>query len=383
MRRLDEARRVSTTRPELRRYKQIRTMWQKKCDLRQAMDEGLKKMEKYEVWEVVPRQPRTRTLKARWVYTRKVDGETGKPSAFKARWVAKGYSQLAGVDYNKLYAGVAHKDSIRVFLSITNALGLHCDQVDIKAAFLNGELEEKIYLEPPEGSNIPSDYVLCLRKTLYGLKQSPQMFNKALDTYLRSEGLIPTTADPCIYTRRRGESLLMLSIHVDDQLISCTSQSELDEFKSRLNAKFECTDGGPVAYFLGFNIFRDMANKKLYISQEHYLNLILERFGMLDCQPSKALLPHGYQPIAATDEESADARHEPYPSMVGAIMYAATITRPDIAYASSLLARTASKWSMNHVKAAKHLLRYLKATMSQARRLIGLTARSSMLHTRI
>ena len=93
-----------------------------------------------------------RVVKARWVFTQKINGETGQPSAYKARWVAKGYSQVAGLDYNELYAGVAHKDTIRVLLALSAHFNYELDQVDIKAAFLNGELEEKIYLEPPEGS---------------------------------------------------------------------------------------------------------------------------------------------------------------------------------------------------------------------------------------
>ena len=109
-----------------------------------AIDEELSKMDKYLVWDVEPRRTGQRVLKARWVFTRKIDGETGQPSAYKARWVAKGYSQVAGLDYNELYAGVAHKDTIRVLLALSAHFDYELDQVDIKAAFLNGELEEKI-----------------------------------------------------------------------------------------------------------------------------------------------------------------------------------------------------------------------------------------------
>jgi len=102
------------------------------------MQEELAKMDKYKVWEVVPRSPDMRVVGARWVFTRKIDGETGKPSAYKARWVAKGFSQIEGIDFND-FAAVAHIDSIREFLSLVN-LDLERDQVDIKAAFLNGDL---------------------------------------------------------------------------------------------------------------------------------------------------------------------------------------------------------------------------------------------------
>jgi hypothetical protein len=159
-----------------------------------AMDAELAKMDQYKVWEVVDRQPNMRVVGACWVYTRRIDGNTGKPTSYKARWVAKGYSQREGIDFNELHAAVAHKDTIRVFLSLVNHLDLECDQVDIEAAFLNGDLEETIYLSPPEGSDIPGNKVLHLRKSLYGLRQSPRCFNKAFDKWLKSQGLTPSKA---------------------------------------------------------------------------------------------------------------------------------------------------------------------------------------------
>ena len=225
-----------------------RTHWES------AMRDELDKMDKYKVWEVVSASPEQQVVGAKWVYSRKIDGDTGKPSKYKARWVAKGYSQVKGLDYTELFSSVAHKDSIRLFLALVNHLDLECDQVDIMAAFLNGDLEETIYLSPPEGSGIPSNKVLLLRKSLYELKQSPRCFNKALDKWLRSQGFFPTQADPCVYIKRDKENILMLCVHVDNQLIACNSRQMLDSFKATLNSAFECSDSGPAKYFLGFNI---------------------------------------------------------------------------------------------------------------------------------
>lgn len=188
-----------------------------------AMKDELDKLDKYKVWDVVPREKNMRVMGARWVYTRKIDGETGKLAAYKARWVAKGYRQREGIDYGELFAAVAHKDSIRVFLALVNHLDLECDQVDIKSAFLNGDLDETIYLSPPEHSDIPQTHILRLRKSLYGLRQAPRCFNKAFDGWLKSQDLMPTHADPCLYVHQRGKEFLMLSVHVDDQLIACNS----------------------------------------------------------------------------------------------------------------------------------------------------------------
>ena len=332
-------------------------------DWQAAMDKELTKMDLYKVWEVVSKTPDMRILKGRWVYTRKIDGTTGKPAAFKARFVAKGYNQVEGLDYNELFSAVAHKDSIRVFLALVNYFNLECDQVDIVAAFLNGDLEETIYMEAPEGSDIPANKVLRLRKSLYGLKQSPRCFNKKLDSWLKSQGLAPTRADSCIYVRHgsKGE-LLMLSVHVDDQLVACNNRQELDQFKAALNAEFECSDSGPAGYFLGFNIHRDRQARKLHMSQEHYFETLLDRFDMKDCNPARNPLPTGFKSITATDDEHQLAKHLPFPQVVGSILYASTITRPDLAHSASLLARYIGKWNLQHWAAAKHLLRYIRGT---------------------
>jgi hypothetical protein len=327
-----------------------------------AIIEELRKMDKYEVWEIVLRTSDMRTLKAKWVFTRKIDGTTGLPSTFKARWVAKGFNQIEGVDFNEIFSSVAHKDSIRVFLTLVNFFDLECDQVDIVAAFLNGELEETIYMEPPEGSNIPAGYVLRLKKSLYGLKQSPRCFNVALDEYLRSEGFRPNQADPCLYMYSKGKDFMMLAVHVDDQLIASNNRAILDAFKRRLNERFECKDQGPVSYFLGFNVIRDRKERLLSISQEHYLEQLLRKFGMEKSHGARVALPSTFKPVPATDAEFDDAKHLDYPQIIGSVMYAATISRPDLSYAAGVLARFIGKWSMTHYQAAKHLLRYIRGT---------------------
>jgi hypothetical protein len=188
-----------------------------------AMKEELAKMEPYKVWEVMDKIPQQRVVDGKWVCTKKIDGATGKPHKYKARWVDRGFKQIEGIDYNKLFAAVAHKDSIRLFLALVNYYNLDCDQADMKAAFLNGDLEETILMSPPEGSGIPANKVLSLRKTLYGLKQSPRCCNIALDKWLQGDRLKPLRADSCVYIKRSGDNILMLTVHVDDQLIACNN----------------------------------------------------------------------------------------------------------------------------------------------------------------
>lgn len=148
-------------------------------------------------------------------------------------------------------------------------------------------------------------------------------------------------------------------------LVAGNSRARLDELKERLHQELECTDQGPVNYFLGINIYRDRINKKMYLSQEHYLESLLDKFGEVG-NACKTILPSDWRPLAATDEEFKLAKDRPFPKLAGSILYAATVTRPDLAYAASVLCRFISKWSMDHWKAAKHMLRYIRGTTDLA-----------------
>lgn len=331
----------------------------------EAIQDELSKMDRYEVWTPVPASevPRgQRALSGKWVFTRKIDGTTGQPSKYKARFVVRGFEQIKGRDYSEVFASVAHKDSVRVFLAMVNYLDMECDSVDIVGAFLNGDIDHTIHVRPPQGSTIPDGQVLRLRRSLYGLKQSPHLFNKALNQWLVEQGFQPTKADSCIYVLRQKELFMMISLHVDDQAIASTSRPALDDFKQRLNKRFECKDGGELSFFLQISIHRDRANRKLQLSQRHYVDKILVRFDMSDAAPAKTQFPSNFTPRAATPEEWEAAKHLDYPAMAGSILYLATISRPDIAYSASVLCRYISKWSTQHYRAGKHLLRYIRAT---------------------
>jgi hypothetical protein len=169
-----------------------------------------------------------------------------------------------------------------------------------------------------------------------------------LDKWLKSQGLQPLQADPCVYIKRSGNDFLMLVVHVDDQLIACNSRDMLDNFKSDLNAQFECSDSDTANYFLGFNIFRDRSQRKLFISQEHYLEALLEKHNMTNANPALNIMPSGFKALPATDEEFATVSHLPYPSIAGAILYASTISRPDLSFIAGVMCRYISKWNEDH-----------------------------------
>lgn len=329
-----------------------------------AMDVEWAKLLKYDTFELADRPPHVRALATKWVCTMKYDSVLGKEK-YNARLVVLGNRQPDDT-YGELFASVAHKDSLRAFVGIVNKLDLECDQVDIKAAFLNGDLQETIYLLPPQGMEhrVPKGKFLRLKKTLYGLRQSPRCFNKTLDKWLQEQGLQPNSADPCLYNRVDSNGhRLMLIVHVDDQLIACDDRATLDQFKRDLNARFECSDAGPARHFLGFDIIRGREARTIGIRQDKYLRTVLERFNMEDCSARSTPLPPGFIAAAATDEEHAAAKDLPYASLVGSINYPATISRPDLAHAASVLSAHLSKWSITHWEAAKHVLRYIKGTL--------------------
>jgi len=136
----------------------------------------------------------------------------------------------------------------------------------------------------------------------------------------------------------------------------------LDSFKLTLNNKFECSDSGPAGYSLGVTIYRDRPARKLYLSQQHYLEAILDRFDLIDCNPARSPLPSGFSTNTSFGRKTPAARHRAYPQAVGAILYASTVTRPDLSQAAGVLSRFISKWNESRWTAAKHLLRYIRGT---------------------
>ena len=330
-----------------------------------AIQKELDNLEKYKVYEVVPRQDWMRILRAAWVFTRKLD-DKGQPGAYKARFVADGRGQAPGRDYVETHASVAHKASHRVLLAIACALDYEVDTVDIKAAFLNGVLKEEIFLEAPQGSGISRDRVIRLLRTLYGIHQAPREWNAKIDAWLRSQGFIPTDADPCVYRRDKEGHVIMMSLHVDDQMLISSSRPHLDQFKRDLNAAFETTDNGPISFFLAFHVTRDRPNRKLWISVEHYLATLLSDFDLDGVNAVKNPLPPGISLSVPSDDEFASSKHLPYRTLVAAILYAAQIARPDLLQPAALLARHLNKWGDAHWKALKHLCRYIKGTLNMA-----------------
>ena len=258
--------------------------------------------------------------------------------------------------------------TIRTVLTLSAIEDLHLRSIDISHAFINGTLEEEIYMEQPEGYHFgnPGD-VLRLRKSLYGLKQAGRVWNEKLHEELEKMDFKRVKSDSSLYIYKKGPTRIIIPIYIDDITISSTSEHESDQVVTQLSKRFELRDLGPTTGLLGIQIIRDRPNRSISLSQRQYIVDMLERFGFSGCTPVHTPMQPGLRLSEEMCPSDAQERTEmsklPYINAVGALMYLATCTRPDIAFTVSQLARFNSNPGKQHWAAVKHLFRYLKATM--------------------
>jgi transposase InsO family protein len=300
-----------------------------------------------------------------WVYKTK-RGKDGSIIKHKARLVARGNRQRYGVDYEETYAPVARYASIRCILAIVAHYDLELHQMDVKSAYLNGDLAETIYMRQPEGFVLKGkeSLVLKLLKSLYGLKQAGRTWNIKMDSTLKSHGFTALDADQCIYIRRQNSILILISLYVDDLLIACNRVAELKLFKQQLTSEFDMEDLGEASFVLGIEIVRDRSIRTLTIKQGAYTRALVQRHGMEDCNAVAHPMIEGAK-LERFDGQATESEIRLYQAMIGGIMWAAVFTRPDIAFAAARLSQYASNPSKQHKQAVLRVLRYLKGTADQ------------------
>ena len=259
-------------------------------------------------------------------------------------------------------------ESLRVFLSIFAHLGLNMEVLDAKTAFLNGELEETIFIRQPEGFVQPgSETKVCqLRKSIYGLKQAPRVWNQKFDHFITKFGLQRSVADPCVYFRNQNGDVLILAIWVDDGLLCGSNPITMSAMLQHLQSGFQITSG-PAERFVGLQINRDLINKQLFLSlPDYYIVDLLEKFRMVECQPRDTpadphtKLSEQMSPTSGIERETM--KSTPYREAVGSLQYAATTCRPDIYYAVGQAAQHCENPGKAHWEAVKRIIAYLKAT---------------------
>ncbi len=333
----------------------------------QAMREEYLMHLENKTWEIVKLPPGKKEIGSGWVLKVKRNAD-GSVERFKGRIVAKGYSQRPGHDFNEVFAPASRSAAVRLVLAISAIEDLHLHSVDISHAFINGELEEEIYMKQPEGfEEMGPDYVCRLQRSIYGLKQAGRVWNQKLHSVLTLIGFKRLESDRSIYLYVRDDVRIIMPIHVDDLTLASSSQSVIDQVIKELAQHFKLRDLGPTSFLLGIEIVRDRPNRSIFLSQRQYILEMLERFGLTNANTVSTPMDPGLRLDATmgatTPEDIATMRSIPYLSAVGGLLYLAMMTRPDIANAVSILARFSSNPGIAHWKAVKHLFRYIKGTM--------------------
>ena len=335
---------------------------------RTAMKDEMDSMEKLGVWKIVPRPNGASVLKGRWVYKNKL-GDNNQLIRRKARFVAKGYLQVHGRDYFETHSPVAKMKSVKLILSLVAQLDLELYQIDFDTAFLNADVEEDIYMEQPEGFHTGSPDMVCkLIKSIYGLKQASRNWNLEIDSFMKSIGYTPLISDPCVYVKRtQSDRLIILSLYVDDTIAACDKKdiSVWERDKKAIADHYAIKDLGECEWILNMKVTRDRINRTITLSQEAYIERIIREFGMENVRTASTPASIGdlYIPADGTDPQLLNAKWKlRYQSMVGALLYAANITRIDIAFIVGQLCRYTSSPCVHHMLAATHVFRYLKRT---------------------
>jgi hypothetical protein len=322
-------------------------------------------------WELADLPAGANLVGSKWVFRAKKDA-AGNIVRYKARLVAQGYSQVPGVDYFDTYAPVANLTSIRTVLALAARLNLELHQIDIKGAYLNGELttDEIIYMRQPPGfeSKDHPRRVCRLRKTLYGLKQSGRRwYQKLVEILVDKLGFTQCDVDQAVFfTRTEAGELIIIVIHVDDCTIAASSIDAINRLKEQLRTHVEITDLGELHWLLGIEVTRNRDNHTISLSQKSYLESIICRFNFEDLKPvsnpmePSTKLHSGQSP--STGAEYAAMTHVPYREAVGSLMYASLGTRPDISYAVTTVSRFSSNPGQAHWDAVRRIYRYLSGT---------------------
>ncbi|KAK1628450.1 hypothetical protein QYE76_002765 [Lolium multiflorum] len=333
----------------------------------EAMKSEMGSMYDNKVWTLVDLPDSRKAVENKWIFKRKTDAD-GNITVYKARLVAKGFRQIQGVDYDETFSPVAKLKSVRILLAIAAFFDYEIWQMDVKTAFLNGDIEEELYMVQPKGFVDPknADKVCKLQRSIYGLKQASRSWNRRFDKVIKDFGFIQCHGEACIYKKVSGSSVAFLILYVDDILLIGNDIELLSSVKGYLNNSFSMKDLGEASYILGIKIYRDRSRRLIGLSQSTYLDKILKKFrmdeskkGFLPMLPGKVL---SKTQGPATAEERERMSQIPYASAVGSIMYAMLCTRPDIAHAVSLTSRYQSDPGIEHWTAVKNILKYLKRT---------------------
>ena len=314
-------------------------------------------------WELVDLPKGRKLISSKWVFKKKYR-PSGLIDKYKARLVARGFTQKHGIDYEETFAPTLRYESLRLLFSLCIKHGLRCWLLDVITAYLNGDLDKDIYMSMPEG--IPrtkqnEGKVLHILKGLYGLKQSGRIWARKFRDTIQNFGFAPISADNCIFIKQFDKDTCLIALYVDDIVIATKRTSTYKKVKNYLTSSFKVTDSGPLTGILGIRITQDHANGVFAMDQTKYVESMLARHGMTDCNPVSTPIDgyDGIQP-ALKNEQRADQKE--YQQLVGELMFLNIATRPDLSFAISKLSQFCTDPTVRHFNTLRRVLKYLRNT---------------------
>ncbi|GMI75421.1 hypothetical protein HRI_001211400 [Hibiscus trionum] len=323
-----------------------------------AMQEELNQFERSNVWTLVNRPSNQSTIGTKWVFRNKLD-ESGNIVRNKARLVAQGYTQEEGIDFDETYAPVARMEAIRMLLAYACYHNFKLFQMDVKSAFLNGFINEEVYVEQPPGfedSKFPN-HVFKLTKALYGLKQAPRAWYERLSNFLIEKGFEKGKVDTTLFIKMYKNDILVVQIYVDDIIFGSTNECHCQEFAKLMQGEFEMSMMGELSFFLGLQI--KQMKDGTFINQAKYIKDMLNKFGLENTKPQAT--PMSSSTKLDKDEGGKCVDSKLYRSMIGSLLYL-TASRPDILFSVCLCARFQASPRESHLIAVKRIFRYLRDT---------------------
>ena len=328
----------------------------------EATDDEMKSLNELETWKLTELPEGKQAIGCKWVFKIKHDSE-GKTDRYKARLVAKGYSQKFGQDYDATFAPVAKQTTFRTLLTIAAARNMKVRHYDVKTAFLNGDITEDLYMSQPEGyvAKGKENLVCKLTKSLYGLKQSARAWNTKINEVMLSNGFQRSKADQCLYSKFENNKWMYVLLYVDDLIAVQEDDEAISQFGHIIGEHFAVKDLGEISYYLGIQIERDISGNFL-LSQSAKIAALLDKFNMNDAKGVSTPMETAY--TKAEGEYDLLPDNELYRQAVGALLYVATTTRPDITAAIGILCRRVSNPRQRDWNAVKRVIRYLKQTVS-------------------
>lgn len=311
-------------------------------------------------WSLVPRPQGVNPIGSGWVHRVKLNDD-GSLLKLRSRHVARGNEQREGVNFLETYSPVVRTATVRSILHFAVVNRWELKQLDVKNAFLHGDLTETVYMRQPPGfeDKAHPDYVCLLHKAIYGLKQAPRAWFDKFSSFLLAFGFQCNVKDASLFVYQKGKDVIFLLLYVDDMVLTGNNNALIQKLLQELNKQFRMKDMGPLSYFLG--IQAHFTATGLFLNQEKYASDLLEAAGMLDCAPMPTPLPLQLDRIPQQDVVFDNPTY--FRSLAGKLQYL-TLTRPDIQFAVNLVCQKMHEPTVSDFNLLKRILRYLKGTIN-------------------